>query len=162
MFASLLTLSRFLLALWVFHEVVQQGRYSFASFLIAMGALTDFLDGWVARRFGQSSRLGAHLDHIGDKFFVVVVFTAFDLTGRVDFLPLMLLAVREVLIALFRFYGLAGAVNGFGKVKTAAEFAALLLLCYNPFWGNLLLWVAVFLAYCSAVLYLKKPLRVGF
>ncbi len=162
MLASLLTLSRFVLALWVFYTVVQQGRYSFASFLIGVGAITDFLDGWVARRFNQKSSLGAQLDHIGDKFFVLVVLTAFYLTGRVELLPVLLLAVREILIALLRFYGLAGGVNGFGKLKTAVEFLALLLLCYSPFWGNLLLWLAVLLAYLSAFLYIKNPVRVGF
>ncbi|NPB05722.1 MAG: CDP-alcohol phosphatidyltransferase family protein [Aquificae bacterium] len=160
MLASLLSLSRLFLALWAFYEVYQR-KFSEAAVLIAVGALTDLLDGWVARSFGQQTRLGAHLDHLVDKFFVLTVLLGFYLTGTVDLLPLLLLAFREVSVSLLRFYGLAQPVNVWGKVKTSVEFLALFFLCLDPRLGNLLLWVAVGLAYLSAALYLKLPIRVG-
>jgi len=161
MIASLLSLSRFPLALLVFYEVAVAGSGMAAAFLILLGTLTDFLDGWVARNFGQKTRIGAHLDHIGDKFFVLLTLTAFYLKGDVGFLPLLLLAFREISITLLRFYGLVGSVNGLGKLKTTVEFLSLVTLCLEPNLGKALLWVAVFLAYLSAVFYIKRPLRVG-
>ena len=161
MFASLLTLLRFLLAFPVFYAIYT-GKELLAVALISAGAITDFLDGWVARRFAQSSRLGAQLDHIGDKLFVLLTLTAFYLSGEIEFLSLLLLAVREILITLFRFYGLAGSVNGWGKLKTLTEFLSLLFLCVEPAVGKVLLWVSVILAYLSAALYIGKPVKVGF
>ena len=161
MFASLLSLSRFALAVIVFYDIFHR-HYITASIYIVFGALTDFLDGWIARNFGQKTRIGAHLDHIGDKFFVLLTLTAFFLSGVIGFLPLLLLAVREISITLLRFYGLASSVNGLGKIKTTAEFFSLITLCYDPYLGNILLWVSVILAYLSAVFYIKLPVRVGF
>ena len=161
MVASLLSLSRFVLALLIFYEILHQENYRLASILILLAALTDFLDGFVARKFERETPIGAHLDHVSDKFFVLLVLTALLFKGRVEAIQLFLIAFREIGITLLRFYGLAGAVNRWGKLKTVTEFAALFLLCLFPFGGYLLLWVAVILAYLSAFFYLKKPAKVG-
>ena len=162
MVASMLSLSRFFLALWAFYEITNLHRCTFAAILFALGALSDFLDGWVARNFKQKSQLGAHLDHIGDKFIVLGGLFALYLVGRVDLFPFLLLGFRELLITFLRLNNIVGRVNLLGKLKTSAEFAALVVLCLEPFWGELLLWVAVFLAYLSALVYIAKPLGISF
>ena len=156
MWASILSVSRFLLGIAVFYEILHRKWFE-SSILIGLGAVTDFLDGWIARNFNQKTDIGAHLDHIGDKFFVLLSLVAFYITGKVELLPLLLLAVREISITLLRFYGLASSVSFFGKVKTTVEFSALIVLPYQSEIGNLLLWVSIFLAYLSALLYIKKP-----
>jgi len=161
MVASLLSISRFFLAIWAFYEIVNQQRYFLSAVIFSLGALSDFLDGWVARRFGQKTRIGAELDHLSDKFLVLSGLFALYLVGRVEFLPFILLAIRELFIAFLRFNNLVGGVNFLGKLKTSFEFAALIALCLLPFVGIFLLWVAVFIAYLSALVYITKPLRVG-
>ncbi len=161
MLASLLSLSRFPIALMVFYLIAEK-KFFAASFAIALGALTDFLDGLVARRRKQESRIGAQLDHIGDKFFVLTVLFALYLVERVELIPLLLLAFREVSVSFLRFYGLAQPTNFLGKLKTTFEFISLFVLCLEPQVGRFLLWVSVVLAYLSAVLYIRKPVKAGF
>jgi len=102
------------------------------------------------------------LDHIGDKFFVLLVLTGFYISGKVEILPLILLAIREISITLLRFYNLASPVSFLGKLKTTWEFLSLTVLCYSKELGNLLLWSSIFLAYLSAFLYIRKPVKVNF
>jgi CDP-diacylglycerol--glycerol-3-phosphate 3-phosphatidyltransferase len=147
----------FFLGIFTFYEIYYQKKYVLSAYLIVLGALTDFLDGWIARNFKQKTRLGAQLDHIGDKFFVLLVLFAFYLTKRVEFLPLLLLTIREIGITLLRFYGLASSVSFLGKIKTTVEFLALFFLCTEPFIGKILLWLSVFLAYLSGFMYIKLP-----
>lgn len=157
MVASLLSFSRFIFAFLVFYEIIYQENYYLASFLIILASFSDFLDGFVARHLEQETQVGAHLDHISDKVFVILVLVAFFSEGRVGLVQLSLIAFREIAITFLRFYGFAGPVNFLGKLKTVVEFFALFLLCFNPLLGNLLLWIAIFLAYISAFFYFKRP-----
>ncbi len=159
MFPSLLTFLRLLLAFLAFNEIVHK-KFLSGFFIVLIGALTDFLDGFTARRFGQTSKFGAHLDHITDKIFVLSVLYAFVLNGSVSHFLFYLLAFREVAITLLRFYGLASSVNLLGKWKTTLEFVALLTLCVDVELGNLLLWISLFAAYLSAFLYVWETLLV--
>ncbi len=159
MFPSLITASRVVFAVFAFKEIMEKKFFGAAVF-VALGALTDFLDGYLARKMGKKTSFGAHFDHISDKFFVLLVLTGFFLKGVVGLLPLALLAVREVGITLLRIYGLAGGVNTFGKLKTAVEFAALIALCLNPQMGKPLLWLAIILAYLSAYEYIRPRLKL--
>jgi len=159
MLASALSLLRFLLALLTFHAILQN-KFKIALALIVLAALTDFLDGWVARKLNQKTEIGAHLDHIGDKVFVLIALVAFYMKSFVGFLPLFLLLLREVAITLLRFQGLAAPVNYIGKLKTVVEFFSLTFLCVDPKLGNFLLWLSVLLAYLSAYLYVSRPISV--
>ncbi|RTZ59703.1 MAG: hypothetical protein DSZ31_03425 [Gammaproteobacteria bacterium] len=162
MVASLLSLSRFIFAFLIFYEILYQENYYFASFLIILASLSDFLDGFVARHFERETPVGAQLDHISDKVFVLLVLVAFFSKSRVEPIQLSLIAFREIGITFLRFYGFAGPVNVLGKLKTVTEFLALFLLCFHPLLGNLFLWFAIFLAYISAFFYLRRPVKVQF
>ncbi len=156
MLASSLSAARLVLAQLVF-LLIWKEKFSTASFFIVLAALSDFLDGWVARRFNQKTTVGSHLDHIADKVFVLLTLLGFYLTNRVDLLPIVLLAVREIFITFARFYGIAAPTNVFGKIKTTLEFIALIALCWEPPLGQFLLWVAVLSAYLSGLVYIYAP-----
>jgi CDP-diacylglycerol--glycerol-3-phosphate 3-phosphatidyltransferase len=157
MVASGLSFLRFILALITFYEIVE-GKFKTALVLTIIAALTDFFDGWIARKFNQKTEIGAHLDHIGDKVFVLTTLVAFYLKNTVGILPLSLLLVREIGITVLRFQGLASPVNHLGKLKTTLEFLSLVLLCIEPKLGNIVLWIAVFAAYLSAYFYINRPI----
>jgi len=161
MWASVITLTRIVLTFIIFYEIIQH-HWFLASLLIFVGALTDFFDGWIARKFNQKTSLGAHLDHISDKIFVLVSLYAFYLTGRIEITPLILLAFREISITILRFYNFASPVGFLGKVKATLEFISLIFLCYSIDIGNSLLWISILIAYFSAFLYIWKPLKTNF
>lgn len=64
--------------------------------ILATAGLTDVLDGWYARRYGQVTATGAVVDPITDKLFVLVVVVALLSTGRLSPLALLVLATREI------------------------------------------------------------------
>ena len=139
--------------------------------VFALAALTDWLDGYLARKLNQVSPMGAFLDPVADKLMVA---TALVLLVQAD--PNMTMAVavaviigREIAISALREWmaeignRTSVAVSEIGKFKTAAQMAAIILLVYrDDLWtlptytvGLVLLYIAVLLTLWSMTLYLR-------
>ena len=131
------------------------------SFWIAL-AVTDAVDGALARRFG-STRSGAFLDPLADKVLVLGAMFALVAAERFWLLPVALITFREVAISLYRTrlgrQGLSIPARPLAKVKTlvqelAVGFALLPLTVDHPLLANVLLWIAVALTLVSGAQYL--------
>lgn len=104
--------------------------------IIICAALTDFLDGFLARRYKQTSRIGTILDPITDKFFVMVVLAVFYMEGRITIFEIGTLLSRDLALALFGLYlVMSGNLSQYtirsiwtGKVMTTCQFIILLML----------------------------------
>jgi cardiolipin synthase len=94
---NLLTLARLLMAPWVAACLLNHA-YRQALLLLAVAGATDALDGWLARRFGCSTRLGAYLDPIADKALLVTVYVALGSAGLVPWWLVLIVVGRDVLI----------------------------------------------------------------
>lgn len=147
-----------------------------AAYLFLSATITDFFDGWLARRWGQESPLGAFLDPVADKLLVGVV-----LVLLVQSDPSIGMAVaaaiiigREITISALREWmaelgkRATVAVSYVGKIKTTAQMASLVLLLYSdpllglPTYeiGYYLLWVAAVLTLYSMIVYLRAAMPV--
>ena len=139
--------------------------------VFAFAALTDWVDGFLARRLSQVSTFGAFLDPVADKLMVAVVLVLLvqrDPTPWIT-LPAAVIICREIVVSALReLMAELGqrttvAVAAIGKVKTAAQMAALLLMLYRheigpvpTYWiGVALLYVATALTIWSMVVYLR-------
>lgn len=131
-----------------------------ACWLVLAGS--DSLDGWLARRYGPTTS-GAFLDPLADKILVLAALAAMAARGWVAWVPVTVLAAREIVISAYRTrvarHGVSVPARRLGKAKTAAEdlSVALLLLPLtgHHLWvGRDLLWVAVGLAVISGAQYL--------
>lgn len=131
------------------------------SFWIAL-AVTDAVDGHLARRFG-STRSGAFLDPLADKVLVLGAMFALVAAGRFWLLPVALITVREVTISLYRTrlgrLGLAVPARPLAKAKTVVQelsvgFALLPLTVDHPLLANMLLWAAVLFTVVTGAQYL--------
>ncbi|MCB1874708.1 MAG: CDP-diacylglycerol--glycerol-3-phosphate 3-phosphatidyltransferase [Chromatiales bacterium] len=157
--------------------------------IFALAAFTDWADGYLARKLGQVSALGAFLDPVADKLMVAVALVLLVQADPSPWLavPAAVIIGREITISALREWmaelGARArvAVSVFGKVKTTAQMAALLLLLYRDPIGSIpvrdlgygLLYLAVALTIWSMVDYLraawpalsgredKKSLEVG-
>lgn len=125
-------------------------------------ALTDGIDGALARRHG-TTRSGAFLDPLADKVLVLGALIALAAAGRFSWLPVALIAAREVAISIYRTHlgrsGLAVPARTLAKVKTVVQeiavAAALLpLTTGRPGVAEAILWVAVALTLVSGAQYL--------
>mgnify|MGYP001546734263 FL=1 len=138
--ANLLTLTRVVLVpVFVVEYLVRAPVLTGALAIFLLAALTDWLDGWVARRFAQQSAFGAFLDPVADKLMVVA---ALMLVVRshptlLTLLSAMLVILREVYVSALREWmasaGLRNvvAVAQIGKWKTATQMLALVVLMWG-------------------------------
>ncbi len=129
--------------------------------IFALAALTDWLDGYLARRLGQTSALGAFLDPVADKLMVAVVLVFLLQQNPSPWLalPAAIIIGREITISALREWmaelGVRArvAVSSLGKVKTTAQMVALITLLYRePIGGLPLYTVGFILLYVAAVL----------
>lgn len=171
---NLLSLSRLPLT------VVLCAAISFAVWPLALGSflvavVTDWLDGWYARRTGQSSALGRALDPLTDKVLVGSAFIFLIPVPESRVVPWMVAVIvaREVIVTAIRGMveakGLAFGADWFGKLKTALQMTALtgLFLILSITALELLmpayvvvLWLAVLATLGSGVQYIVKASRV--
>jgi CDP-diacylglycerol--glycerol-3-phosphate 3-phosphatidyltransferase len=130
-----------------------------AACLFGLAAVTDWLDGYLARRWDQATPFGAFLDPVADKLMVAVALAL--LIERFDTLwltlPALVIIGREIVISALREWmaemGKRGtvAVSWIGKIKTALQMIALLaLLAFPP--GHLLAHLGVATLYVAAIL----------
>jgi len=111
-----------------------------AAFIVA--ALTDWFDGWLARRWNQTSSFGAFLDPVADKLMVSAALLILLDLSRVDAFIALIIIGREITISALREWmakiGASGsvAVHWLGKFKTAAQMIAIpCLLYWRPLYG---------------------------
>jgi len=140
-----------------------------ATGIFALAAVTDWLDGWLARRMNQTSAFGAFLDPVADKLMVAAALIVLVDLQRAGIAASLIIIGREIAISALREWmaklGRSGnvAVSFIGKLKTTAQMVAILLLLYhdpllslNTQWlGRWLLDIAAFLTLWSMFHYLR-------
>jgi len=147
------------------------GKNWLAMSIFAVAAITDWLDGWLARRLGLTSAFGAFLDPVADKLMVAAALILLVALGRADAYLAIIIIGREIAISALREWmaevgaGKSVAVAFAGKLKTVAQMTAIIaLLLYEPLipgvstplLGTIALWIAVILTLWSMVHYLRK------
>ena len=148
--------------------LAQQNLVATAIFIVA--AVTDWFDGWLARRLEQTSAFGAFLDPVADKLMVAAALIVLVQLERADAIIAIIIIGREIAISALREWmakiGAARsiAVSFIGKIKTTAQMVAIPMLLYrSPLLGIDMLWLGTLLIQVAAVLtlwsmayYLKK------
>ena len=146
-----------------------------AAAIFAAATITDFLDGFLARKFDLISNLGKVLDPIADKALVVIALLAIAANSGLDpwfLIPSTAIVFREIFIAGLREQMSSSSAElgttGIGKTKAATQMAAIFMLLLAPalpglagsmeFIGLILLWTAAMLSAVSAANYFRKSL----
>ncbi len=136
------------------------------AFLFLIASITDFLDGYLARKFKQITKLGIILDPIADKLLVITALVILVDLVRVPAWIATVIILREFIITTLRFYALSRGVvipaEKAGKAKTVLQMISiLLLLIANELYGIdlydvglLLLYIATAMAVYSAIGYI--------
>jgi CDP-diacylglycerol--glycerol-3-phosphate 3-phosphatidyltransferase len=144
-----------------------------ATALFIVFALTDWLDGYLARRLNQTSSFGAFLDPVADKFLVCASLIILLHLHRIQPLVALVIIGREIAISALREWmaqigaSRSVAVHMLGKLKTTVQMIAIPFLLYDGalfgvidtrLWGTGLIWIAAVLTIWSMVYYLQKAL----
>jgi CDP-diacylglycerol--glycerol-3-phosphate 3-phosphatidyltransferase len=144
-----------------------------ATSLFVLFALTDWLDGYLARRLNQTSSFGAFLDPVADKFLICAALLVLLELDRVNSLVALIIIGREIAISALREWMAqigatrSVAVHMLGKLKTTVQMVAIPFLLYDGglfgvidtrLWGTALIWIAAVLTVWSMVYYLRKAI----
>jgi len=148
-------------------------RNLIATVLFVAVAITDWADGYLARRLNQTSAFGAFLDPVADKFLICAALLILLQLDRVNALVAFVIIGREIAISALREWmaqigaSRSVAVHMVGKVKTAVQMVAIPFLLFDGLlfglvdtriWGTVLLYGAAVLTIWSMVYYLQKAL----
>ena len=142
-----------------------------AAILFGIAAITDLIDGWVARRYGQTSRFGEFLDPVADKLMVAIVLVMLvqAQSGWFEDIIAMIIIGREITISALReWMATIGKranvkVSMAGKLKTTLQMFGIAFMVYkNPLFGIdiyavgfVLLVIAAVMTIWSMFFYLK-------
>ncbi|HOX68868.1 MAG TPA: CDP-diacylglycerol--glycerol-3-phosphate 3-phosphatidyltransferase [Burkholderiaceae bacterium] len=148
-------------------------RNTIATALFIVVALTDWADGYLARRLNQTSSFGAFLDPVADKFLVCAALLVLVHLNRLHALVALVIIGREIAISALREWmaqigaSRSVAVHMLGKLKTMVQMIAIPFLLYHGmlfgvidthWWGTLLIYISAVLTVWSMVYYLQKAL----
>jgi CDP-diacylglycerol--glycerol-3-phosphate 3-phosphatidyltransferase/cardiolipin synthase len=174
---NLLTWGRILLiplfvgVFYLHHAWLEPHRQNLAATTIfVLAALTDWLDGYLARSLSQTSAFGAFLDPVADKLMVAAALIMLVQLERVDAVVAFIIIGREIAISALREWmakigqGRNVAVSFLGKVKTVSQMVAIpMLLYHDPLpWidpqrvGTWLIYLAALLTLWSMAYYLRR------
>ncbi len=144
-----------------------------ATSMFVLFALTDWLDGYLARKLNQTSSFGAFLDPVADKFLVCAALLVLLEHDRVSSVVALIIIGREIAISALREWMAqigatrSVAVHMLGKLKTTVQMIAIPFLLYDGglfgfidtrLWGTALIWLATVLTVWSMVYYLRKAI----
>ena len=154
-------------------EIEPAAQNLMATVLFVVVALTDWADGYLARRLNMTSSFGAFLDPVADKFLVCAALLVLVHLNRLHALVALVIIGREIAISALREWmahigaSRSAAVHMLGKLKTVVQMVAIPFLLYDGrlfglidthWWGTALILIAAVLTIWSMVYYLQKAL----
>ena len=154
------------------HLLTLHEKNLWATVLFTAAAITDWLDGWLARRLNQLSAFGAFLDPVADQLMVAAALIVLVEIDRASAIVAVIIIGREITISALREWmaqigaSKSVAVNFLGKIKTASQMIAIPMLLYHDalgafntkLFGDWLIWLAAALTLVSMAYYLKLAL----
>ncbi len=175
-FINLLTISRIAFGAIIFLLLMSVDGYSLALFLFIMASITDYVDGYLARKYDAVSKLGTILDPIADK--ILIVFVLFGLAVNLDSYLIAfigaLIITREIWVGALRDLNArnnrsdATNVTFLAKIKTTTQLFTitvyLLALAISNMLliiiGDILLFISLFITLYTGLIYTLKSFEV--
>ena len=156
--------------------------YFIAMIVFVIASCTDFVDGYLARKWHQVTDLGKFLDPVADKLLVnsILIYLAISRYGNISIptFAIIIMIARDLVVDALRFVaaskGIVLAANIFGKLKTVFQMVSIPVVLLNgwPFsyfdygWdsyfriANILIYLATLMSFLSGVIYLCQNLSV--
>jgi len=139
---------------------------AFAVFIVA--SLTDWMDGYIARKYNLVTKFGQFMDPLADKLLVTAALVVFVEIGKLASWVVVLILAREFIISIFRAVaaseGIVIAASKWGKFKTVSQMIMIVLILLNNYPFSLIhfpadqifVWISVILTFVSGYDYLNK------
>ena len=137
--------------------------------IFCIASLTDFLDGYLARKNNLVTNFGKFMDPLADKLLVCSAMICLVSMNKLNVIVVLIIIAREFIISGFRLVasdnGIVIAASYWGKFKTVFQMAMVIVLIMDlggifAVIGNLLVWISLALTVISLVDYVKKNIQV--
>ena len=171
----ILAIPAFVAVLYVPEDwIAEKSRNVISMWIFIAAAVTDWLDGWLARRWNQTTSFGAFLDPVADKLMVAAALIVLTEFGRIYALVALIIIGREITISALREWmaqigqSKSVAVNMAGKVKTVTQLVAIPFLLFDDVLfglfhtrpvGHVMIWIAAGITLWSMAVYLKAAIE---
>lgn len=136
----------------------------FAALIFIVASLTDWLDGFLARKWSLVTNFGKIMDPLADKLLVMTALVCLLTSFRIPAWAVIVILAREMAITGLRIIaaseGVVVAADMLGKFKTVFQMVAIILLLLNNFIGIYMLYIAIFFTILSGIDYIIKMNRV--
>lgn len=149
---------------WYNDFMITYGPY-LAIFFFLITAITDFLDGHLARKNNQVTVLGKFLDPLADKLLIIAALIALVEKGECGSIVVMIIVAREIIVTGIRIIAVSEgkviAASIFGKIKTVVQIIAISLFLISDIYSlgiidNIVLWFAAIITIASGIDYFLK------
>ncbi len=168
--ANKLTMLRFILAVLFVVLFYMDGQvYMIASFFaFILASITDFFDGYIARKYNQITKLGKLTDPLADKVLVFAALVLFVEKGLIWGWPVIIILARDLMMGIFRAVAASQniviAADNLGKIKTVVQLMAIITMLFGlafqilffVFVGEIIFYIAVLLTIISGANYIYK------
>ncbi len=171
---NILTLIRILMVpfLLIFMLVDSMQNFIIALIIFSIASFTDFLDGYIARKYNLITKLGKLIDPLADKILTISAFVALTYLNLIN--PWIVIAIisREFIVSGFRMVaaseGRVIAASYWGKLKTNFQMFTIIVILLSPYFdlinnysiSDILAWITLALTIISAVDYIVKNIEV--
>lgn len=136
--------------------------FSIIIFIIA--SITDFLDGYIARKYNLVTNLGKLIDPLADKILVTSALLILIKINRIDIFSTLVIISREYTISIIRAIaaseGVVIAASNSGKIKTVLQIFSILLLLYNINIAIFIYYLSVFITVISGIEYVLASKKI--
>lgn len=136
--------------------------------LFAIASITDFIDGYIARKYNLITSFGKFIDPIADKLLVNTLFILLASSGTVSIVPVLLMIWRDTIVDAMRMMsankGIVVAAGIWGKMKTVFQMVTIIVILLNniPFAffdipaADILVWVSAIISVYSGIVYFMQ------
>jgi CDP-diacylglycerol--glycerol-3-phosphate 3-phosphatidyltransferase len=150
-----------LVPLFVYLYLINPGEMNLSAvFVFLLAAVTDGLDGYLARRRREITRFGQLIDPIADKLLISAALLALVEAGLVSTWLALIILGREFAVSGLRILAAAEgkviAASLWGKVKTVTQISAVMAFFLGISWAPVVMWLAVVVTIISGVRYFQK------
>lgn len=162
---NLLTGLRFIL-IPVYIGVFASGHMIPAFLIVAAAGITDILDGYIARKYGQVTQMGAMLDPLADKLMLITVILSLLITGHISWMAAAAMFFRDLsMIAagmLLHFRGKQTLpANWMGKLTTVMFYAAIMFIFFEATFAHTYLWFVIIFSFLTLFVYISMYITLN-
>jgi cardiolipin synthase (CMP-forming) len=160
---NIITMVRFLLIPVFVYFFFSENQYSIeiAVAVFILSGITDTLDGYIARRYNQITKLGIVLDPLADKIMLITVLASVTISNNIPIWIIAVVAIKEILmiagaISLYNERDIVIPANIFGKISTLLSYIAILAVLFELPYNRTILYSYIAMTTLSLFIYLNR------